>query len=161
MRWLGRFRLFRYEVRCERGGAIPDADLADGVVRISERVDVGRRLVGLVGTLPALVWGRDDSGVADMWSSNSVTSWLLTNAGLDTTAIALPAGGRAPGWEAGRLVARSHRSEASTNALPELAGPKHGAGKGGCEKPAADAERGGPEGVLQRRDVHDCDLQQQ
>jgi hypothetical protein len=41
-----------------------------------------------------------------MWTCNSVISWALTQAGLDTAAIALPAGGRAPGWEAGIAVAK-------------------------------------------------------
>jgi hypothetical protein len=41
-----------------------------------------------------------------MWNSNSVTSWLITRAGLPVDSIDLPAGGRAPGWNAGIVVAR-------------------------------------------------------
>jgi hypothetical protein len=43
-----------------------------------------------------------------MWNSNSVIAWLLAASGLPTEAIRPPAGGRAPGWQAGLTVA--HRS---------------------------------------------------
>jgi Polyketide cyclase / dehydrase and lipid transport len=51
-----------------------------------------------------------------MWNSNSVISWLLVHAGVGVDAIRPPAGGRAPGWDAGLVVARragGHGSEAS------------------------------------------------
>jgi hypothetical protein len=35
-----------------------------------------------------------------------VISWLLARSGLPTAAIGPPAGGRAPGWQAGLLAAR-------------------------------------------------------
>jgi hypothetical protein len=41
-----------------------------------------------------------------MWNSNSVISWLLARSGLPTEVIRPPAGGRAPGWHAGLVVAR-------------------------------------------------------
>jgi hypothetical protein len=41
-----------------------------------------------------------------MWNSNSVISWLLARSGLPTNAIGPPAGGRAPGWQAGLVTAR-------------------------------------------------------
>jgi hypothetical protein len=41
-----------------------------------------------------------------MWNSNSTISWLLARAGLDVESIALPPGGRAPGWRAGIVVAQ-------------------------------------------------------
>jgi hypothetical protein len=40
-----------------------------------------------------------------MWNSNSVIAWLLARSGLPTDAIRPPAGGRAPGWQAGLVVA--------------------------------------------------------
>jgi hypothetical protein len=40
-----------------------------------------------------------------MWNSNSLISFLLVSAGLDPAGIRLPAGGRAPGWDAGISVA--------------------------------------------------------
>jgi len=43
-----------------------------------------------------------------MWNSNSVVSWALTRSGIDTSRIAPPEGGRAPGWHAGIAVAQQH-----------------------------------------------------
>jgi hypothetical protein len=40
-----------------------------------------------------------------MWNSNSVVSWLLARSDLRPERIQAPAGGRAPGWEAGIRVA--------------------------------------------------------
>jgi hypothetical protein len=47
-----------------------------------------------------------------MWNSNSLVSWLLARSGVDVEAVALPAGGRAPGWSAGIVVARRPLSPA-------------------------------------------------
>ena len=41
-----------------------------------------------------------------MWNSNSVISWLIARSGMAAEAIPLPSGGRAPGWEAGLVVAQ-------------------------------------------------------
>jgi hypothetical protein len=41
-----------------------------------------------------------------MWNSNSVIAWLIARSGLDAEAIQPPTGGRAPGWNAGLVVAR-------------------------------------------------------
>jgi hypothetical protein len=106
-RALGRFRLFRYEVRCWRGGVIPDLEEAvDSPRRLTGDVGTARRLVELAPSVPSPVWGRDELGAGDMWNSNSVVSWLVTATGLDVDAIRPPAGGRAPGWAAGVGVAR-------------------------------------------------------
>jgi hypothetical protein len=56
--------------------------------------------------VPLPVWGRDELGAGEMWNSNSVTSWLVEQSGLDARGIPLPADGRAPGWEAGIAVSR-------------------------------------------------------
>lgn len=105
-RILGRSRLFRYEVRCWPGGDIPDlAAAVGGPVRVSTDPEAGRRIVDLVPEFPTLVWGRDELGAGDMWNSNSLVSWLLARAGLDPNEVALPHGGRAPGWDAGLVAA--------------------------------------------------------
>jgi hypothetical protein len=53
-------------------------------------------------------WGRDEVRAGEMWNSNSLVSWLLVRAGVSTDSIGPPAGGRAPGWDAGlRVAARS------------------------------------------------------
>ena len=103
---LGRFRLFRYEVRCWCGGVIPDiAEAVDRPRHLTSNPLVARRTVELVPAVLTPVWGRDELGTGDMWNSNSVVSWLLTTCGLDVDSIRPPAGGRAPGWTAGIVVA--------------------------------------------------------
>ena len=107
-RWAGHLRLFRYEVRCWRGGRIPDADEAvDSPRRLSGDAGVARRILAAAPDVPSPVWGRDLAACGDMWNSNSVVSWLLERGGLDATAILPPPRGRAPGWRAGVVVARS------------------------------------------------------
>ncbi len=103
---LGRSRLFRYEVRCWNGGSIPDvAEAVGGPVRVADDPGVARRVLELVAEYPTFTWGRDESSVGEMWNSNSLVAWLLTKAGIDLDSVVPPIGGRAPGWEAGRIVA--------------------------------------------------------
>jgi hypothetical protein len=107
MRWLGRFRVFRYEIRLWRGGAIPDVRYAvGGPVPVATEADRAERIIELAPHVPTPVWGRDDLRTGDMWNSNSLTSWLLTRAGIEAGSLQPPAGGRAPGWQAGLTVAR-------------------------------------------------------
>jgi hypothetical protein len=49
-----------------------------------------------------------------MWNSNSVIAWLLDRSGLPTDTIHPPAGGRAPGWEAGLITARRQQPSDDT-----------------------------------------------
>jgi hypothetical protein len=106
-RWAGRFRIFRYEVRCWRGGIIPDIAVAvESPQRLTGDREVARRVLDLAPHVPTVVWGRDELAAGEMWSSNSVISWLLARSGLPTAEIRPPAGGRAPGWNAGLVVAR-------------------------------------------------------
>jgi len=105
LRAAGRFRLFRYEIRRWREGTIPDVAYAvAGPLTVADGAGPARRVLELVPDVPTLVWGRDELRTGEMWNSNSDTSWLLTAAGLD--AGAPPAGGRAPGWDAGVALAR-------------------------------------------------------
>jgi hypothetical protein len=102
--WL---RLFRYEVRCWRGGSIPDLDEATGGPRtLTTDPTVARRVLDLVPTMPTPVWGRDELKAGEMWNSNSMIAWLIATAGLSTDPLRLPAHGRAPGWRSGLEVAR-------------------------------------------------------
>jgi hypothetical protein len=106
-RLAGRVWLFRYEVRCWRDGAIPDAaEAVDSPRRLTTDTDVARRMLHLAPRVPTAVWGRDELGAGEMWNSNSVVAWLLETAGLAAGSIEPPAGGRAPGWHAGIVVAR-------------------------------------------------------
>jgi hypothetical protein len=111
-RALARLALFRYEVRCWREGLIPDIDEAvESPNRLSDDPDCARRLLELVPEVPTPVWGRDDLHAGEMWNSNSTISWLIACSGLDVESIALPRDGRAPGWQAGIVIARRQQAE--------------------------------------------------
>ena len=102
---LGRSDWFRYEVRCWRGGRIPDEDYAvKSPVRILTDGARIQRLLEVVGTVPTPIWGRDELGTGEMWNSNSVIAWSLLQSGHDE--VAPPTGGRAPGWRAGVELSR-------------------------------------------------------
>jgi hypothetical protein len=104
--WAGHFRIFRYELRRWREGVI--ADIGEAVAsprRLSSDLRDARRLLELVPQMPVLVWGRDELGAGEMWNSNSMVSWLIARTQLDIDSIEAPAGGRAPGWNAGVLAA--------------------------------------------------------
>jgi hypothetical protein len=106
MRGAGRLRLFRYEIRCWRDGRIPDiAEAVDSPRRLSTDPERAARILELVARVPVPVWGRDELKTGDMWNSNSLISWLIACSGTDIERIRPPAGGRAPGWEAGLVVA--------------------------------------------------------
>lgn len=110
-RHLGRCRLFRYELRCWRGGSIPDLQYAvGGALRLSDDPAVARRLLAAVARVPTAVWGRDELEAGDMWNSNSVIAWLIAMAGIPADAVQPPPGGRAPGWRSGLVVAGSYTS---------------------------------------------------
>jgi hypothetical protein len=106
----GRFRLFRYEVRCWRNGVIPDlAEAVESPRRLTDDPGCARRLLELVPQVPTPVWGRDELHTGEMWNSNSLISWLIARSGLDVESIQPPVHGRAPGWWAGIVVARWER----------------------------------------------------
>jgi hypothetical protein len=105
-RWAGFLRIFRYEVRCWRDGLIPDADEAvESPRQLTNDADLARRVLDLAAEAPTPVWGRDELGAGEMWNSNSLIAWLLARSGLPAASISIPAGGRAPGWGAGLVVA--------------------------------------------------------
>ena len=110
-RLAGRFRIFRYEVRRWRDGVIPD--IAEAVASpqvLTDDPSQAQRLLDLVPAVPTAVWGRDELGAGEMWNSNSLTSWLIERSGLDAETINPPVGGRAPGWDAGLVVARRQQA---------------------------------------------------
>jgi hypothetical protein len=106
-RWAGRLRIFRYEIRLWRAGHIPDvAEAVDSPRRLSDAEACARRVLDSVPRVPTPVWGRDELGAGEMWNSNSVIAWVIAHSGIDAGSIGPPAGGRAPGWRAGVLVAQ-------------------------------------------------------
>jgi hypothetical protein len=88
-------------------GAIPDiSEAVDSPRKLSSDQSDARRLLELMPQMPVLVWGRDELGAREMWNSNSMIAWLIARTGLDVASIKPPAGGRAPGWNAGVVAAR-------------------------------------------------------
>jgi hypothetical protein len=119
-RALGRFRAFRYEVRCWPGGSIPDLDEAVGEPqRVSDDPFQVRALLHTIPQVPPLTWGRDELGAGDMWNSNSLVSWALARTAHDMRAIGPPPNGQAPGWLAGLRLA----SRQATHSAPGLSEP--------------------------------------
>ncbi|MGH3459080.1 hypothetical protein [Aeromicrobium sp.] len=107
LRWLGRFRSFRYEVRCWRGGGIPDiTEAVDSPQRVSSTRSQAEQVLALAPEFPPAAWGRDELIAGEMWNSNSLVAWLLTRSGHDMDGIRPPTHGRAPGWNAGLTVAQ-------------------------------------------------------
>lgn len=108
----GRLRIFRYEVRCWRGGSIPDvAEAVESPQRLTGDPARTQRLLDLASEVPTPVWGRDECHAGEMWNSNSLTAWLIAGCGLPTDSLHPPAGGRAPGWHAGLELARRREAQ--------------------------------------------------
>lgn len=113
-RWARGLRIFRSEVRRWRDGVIPDlGEAVDSPRRLTGDPFLAQRLLDLVPAVPALVWGRDESRAGDMWNSNSLIAWLLARSGLLAAPVHPPAGGRAPGWQAGLVVAQRQQATAA------------------------------------------------
>jgi hypothetical protein len=103
----GRLRLFRYEVRRWRDGIVPDlVHAVSSPVPLTRDLATTARIFAVLPAVPTPTWGRDELRAGEMWSCNSVISWALASAGIDADGIPLPPHGRAPGWDAGHIVAR-------------------------------------------------------
>lgn len=110
-RLAGKSRFFRYQLLCMEAGRLPDEDWAVAdPIRLSTDGEMARRVLAVAPSAPAYTWGRRAPGTREMWTSNSTISWLLVMAGLDATLVAIPAGGRAPGWSAGIDAAQRERA---------------------------------------------------
>lgn len=104
-------RVFRYEVRCWRGGSIPDlGEAVGGAVRLTGDPRDARTLLECLPLVPTPVWGRDEMKAGEMWNSNSVIAWAIATAGMPTEGLHPPTHGRAPGWSAGLQAARRGQS---------------------------------------------------
>lgn len=108
LRMLGRFQLFRWALQCTPGGAFPDEQWATGEPDVlATDCDTADSLLQLTSTIPRYTWGRRRPGTGEMWTSDSVVAWLLVRASIDVAGVGPPPGTRAPGWDAGLLVARA------------------------------------------------------
>lgn len=89
---------------------IPDgAEAVDSPRLLSADNALAQQVLELVPSVPTVTWGRDELRTGEMWNSNSLVSWLvswlLARTGHDTAAAQPPPHGRAPGWDAGLVVA--------------------------------------------------------
>jgi hypothetical protein len=108
----GRLRLFRYQFLCLRADRLPDEDFAFAApVLLSEDPAAAARVLDLGHRVPRYTWGRRVPGTSEMWTSDSVVSWLLARAALTDPLAPLlpPPGTRAPGWQAGFQVIAAGR----------------------------------------------------
>ncbi len=106
-----RWRLFRYQLRCLPVARLPDEEfVVESPTTLSTDCALIPRILALAPTIPAYTWGRRVAGSDEMWTSDSVISFLLVRAGVDLSAVAPPKGGRAPGWRAGVALATGYRA---------------------------------------------------
>jgi hypothetical protein len=106
VRWLGRSRFFRYEVRRWADGVIPDlAEAVGGPTTVCTGSADAQQVLDAVDDFPTATWGRDELGTGDMWNSNSLVAFVLCRAGVDASGLVPPDDGRAPGWAAGVVAA--------------------------------------------------------
>jgi len=104
----GRLRLFRYQVCVLPNAALPDQQFAvEPPARLCEDDARVQAILDASRVVPAYTWGRRRPGHPEMWTSDSALAWILDRAGLAPERLALPAGCRAPGWQAGLAEAAS------------------------------------------------------
>jgi hypothetical protein len=102
----GRLRLFRYQVCILDEVRLPDQEWAvQPPNRLTEDTETVARVLTQSRLAPAYTWGRRRRGHPEMWTSDSVASWILATAGIDIAELGPPAGTRAPGWMAGIVEA--------------------------------------------------------
>lgn len=108
LRLLGRLKLFRWALQCTPGGVFPDEQWATGdPMVLSTDCSTAEAILDLAREIPRYTWGRRRPGTGEMWTSDSVIAWLLVRAGIDLAGVGPPPGTRAPGWNAGMVVARA------------------------------------------------------
>jgi len=124
VRWLGRFRLFRYEIRSWRGGAIPDVSYAvASPVRVSTDVEQARRVIELVPRVPDAGVGSGragDRGYVEL----ELRGFLAPRASGRRDRRATPTGRRPSSGLGGRTHRRSapSRTEPCVNEVSEGCG---------------------------------------
>lgn len=103
-RFLGRSRWFRYEVRSRAVDSTHESREA-ARWRLPVSRTSAEAVLRIAKETPCFTWGRDVFRIGDLWTSNSVVSWLLQSAGVDASRVRPPDDGVAPGWESGIVAA--------------------------------------------------------
>jgi hypothetical protein len=107
------YNVFNAGVRLYRDGQPNKADECWPPIRLSTDCAQARRIRDMVARLqfPNMDYGDNvdtGNGQTDDWMCNSLTSFLLTKAGIDTSNPRIrPLGGLTPGWDAGSTLANS------------------------------------------------------
>jgi hypothetical protein len=122
--WAGAIRPFRYEVRCWPDGITAAAFAVDGPRHLTDDVEVAELMLEIVHAVPTPVWGRDELAVGEVWTCNSLTSWLLAQVGLEGSTRP-PADGRAPGWNAGVRLAHQQQRLVRVRLLSRVPADAH------------------------------------
>jgi hypothetical protein len=135
-----------------RGHIADVAEAVDSPRRLTDDEDCARRVLDLIAQGPTPVWGRDQLATGEMWNSNSVIAWVIARSGTDAEPIQPPAGGRAPGWQAGLVASRRQNEEAARTAA--MAQDHDRQPLGGCLSIAGtDRPLGLAPGLLDARDL--------
>ena len=120
----GRFRLFRYEVRRWRDGVIPDAAEAVESPHAPERRDRLRAATARAGAGDADArMGPRRTGTGEMWNSTRSSRGSSCAVVSTSSPLAPPRGGRAPGWNAGIVIARRQQADAAARTSPAFGTP--------------------------------------
>jgi hypothetical protein len=107
LRFLGRWRWFRYRMAVQTVERLPDEEWAVvPPLRLGDGA-MAQRILELAPKVPANTWGLRAKGTPEMWTSDSAISWLLIRAGISLEGVGPPAGSRAPGWSSGLAAARA------------------------------------------------------
>ena len=104
--WLGRFRAFRYEVRCWPGGRIPDvAEAVESPVRANAQATA--ELEFHISPAPSSSLPQVRTGISRNIASTAATvaGSEVVRTGHDMDTVVPPQGGRAPGWTSGLVLA--------------------------------------------------------
>ena len=121
LRSAGRFRIFRYEVRCWLNGVIADLGRAtSGPIRVSDDLGDARRLLAVLPSVPTPTWGRDQLHTGEMWNSNSVVAWALSRSGIDLAPLTPPS------RRAGTGLGSGHRGRPTGEPLDRVESVRRG-----------------------------------
>ena len=149
-RWVGPLRIFRYEIRRWRGGAIPDvAEAVESPRLVSDDPALAQRLLELVPLVPTLVWGRDE--VRDGRDVELELAHLMASRVQRRRRVGTPS---ASGWARPRLASGSRDGSPRAARQSAPAGQSRRIGSRSDALGVGPGPRFGRSGVFVRVSVH-------
>jgi len=112
---------FSYGIRVWRNGELEDESEALDKVRVSISCKVAKCVVENASNVPIFGYGESKHG--DLWSSNSIPSYLLQRCGIDAEGVPIPGPAHVPGWDAGLRQAKAEAEGESQE--PRVRIPRH------------------------------------